>query len=136
MIRSWDRADFSVLRPQWSHPFLITPTTTFLNQLLISINLHQHEKKKNQAFLSFCSRDIADLKILQSDWLRAFWPISQEPDLFQVWDLPKNTTNNINFIYIWWLNFPINSKNPIFGPFSSFSGQKIFFQKIWPSHAL
>ena len=53
---------------------------------------------KKQAFSSFCSRDIVDLKILQSDWPRAFWSISQEID-FQVWDLRKYTVNNIKFRY-------------------------------------
>ena len=33
---------------------------------------------KNEAISSICSRKIVDLKILQSDWLRAFWPIYQE----------------------------------------------------------
>ena len=61
------------------------------------MNLHQYAK--NQAFSSFCSRDIVSLKILQSDWLRAFWPISQEPDFSQVWDLCKNTANIIKFLY-------------------------------------
>ena len=55
------------------------------------MNLHQYAK--NQAFSSFCSRDIVNLKILQSDWLRAFWPISQKPDLC------KNTANIIKFLY-------------------------------------
>ena len=31
------------------------------------------EPEKNQAFSSFCFRNILDLKILQSDWSRAFW---------------------------------------------------------------
>ena len=43
--------------------------------------------------------DIVDLKIVQSDWPRAFWPISQEADFSQVWDLCKNTTNKMNFLY-------------------------------------
>ena len=58
-----------------------------------------HQYVKNQAFSSFCSRDIVNLKILQSDWLRAFWPISQEPDFSQVWDLCKNTANITQFLY-------------------------------------
>ena len=61
------------------------------------MNLHQYAK--NQAFSSFCSRDIVNLKVLQSDWLRAFWPISQEPDFSQVWDLCKNTANIIKLLY-------------------------------------
>ena len=39
------------------------------------MNLDQYAK--NQDFLSFCSRDIVNFKILQSDWSRAFWRISQ-----------------------------------------------------------
>ena len=40
------------------------PTTMFFNQLLISMNLYQYTK--NQGFLSFCSGDTVDLKILPS----------------------------------------------------------------------
>ena len=61
------------------------------------MNLHKYAK--NEALLSFCSRDMASLKILQSDWSRAFWPISQEPEFSQVWDLCKNTANIIKFLY-------------------------------------
>ena len=61
------------------------------------MNLHQYAK--NQVFSSFCSRDIVNLKILQSDWSRAFWPISQEPEFSQVWNLCKNTANIIKFPY-------------------------------------
>ena len=46
------------------------------------MTLYQHTK--NQAFSSFCSGDIGNLKILQSDWTRAFRPISHEPDFSQV----------------------------------------------------
>ena len=48
------------------------------------MNLYQHAK--NQAFSSFRSGDIVNLKILQSHRPRAFWPISQEPDFSQVRD--------------------------------------------------
>ena len=43
------------------------------------MDLYQHAK--NEAISSICSAEIVDLKILQSDWLRAFWPVSQEQDL-------------------------------------------------------
>ena len=70
------------------------------------------------------------LKILQSDWPKAFWPKSQEPDLSQEWDLHKSTVNNINFKKTIITNFPINSENPIFGPFFThfphFWGKKNF----------
>ena len=54
---------------------------------------------KYQALSSICSTDILDLKILQSDWPRAFWSISQEQGSSQIWDLFKNTANNITFCY-------------------------------------
>ena len=57
---------------------MLTPIV--FDQRLISMNLYHHAKI--QAFSSFSSRDTVDLKILQSDWLKAFWPISQEPDFF------------------------------------------------------
>ena len=54
------------------------------------MNMYQHAK--NQALLLFCSRDIVNLKTLQS---RTFWPISQKLDFSKV----LNTKNNINFLY-------------------------------------
>ena len=56
-----------------------------------------YQLAKNQAILSFCSRDIVVLKILQSDWPRAFWPISHEPDFSKTWYLQKKIAININF---------------------------------------
>ena len=53
---------------------------TIFDQLLIFVNLYQHAK--NEAVSSIGSGQIIDLKILQSDWLRAFWPIPQEQDFF------------------------------------------------------
>ena len=40
-----------------------------------------------------------DLKILQTGCLREFWAVPQEPDFSKVWNLCKNTVNNINFLY-------------------------------------
>ena len=67
------------------------------------------------------------LKNLQSDWLRTFWPISQEPEFSQICDLYRNTANNINFHHRTnsvKINFSINPKNHVFGPFSQFWEQK------------
>ena len=52
------------------------PNQKIFNQLLIFVNFYQHAK--NEAISSICSGKIVDLKVLQSDWLRAVWPISQE----------------------------------------------------------
>ena len=73
------------------------PTPNFYDQLLIYVNLYQHVN--NQAISLICSGDIVDQKILQYDCLRAFWPISQKQKFSQIWDLSRNTANNINFHY-------------------------------------
>ena len=49
------------------------------------MNLYHHAK--NKAVSSICSGEVVDLKILQSEWLRSFRPISQEQDLSQIEDL-------------------------------------------------
>ena len=61
------------------------------------MNLYQHAN--NQTFLLFITEIPVDLKILQSDWLTAFWHISQEPDFSWKCDLYMNIVNNINFHY-------------------------------------
>ena len=58
------------------------PNQKIFNQLLIFVDFYRHAK--NEAISSICSAEIVHLKILQSDWLRAFWPIIQEQDLSQI----------------------------------------------------
>ena len=96
-IPFWDTANFSILRPQWPQPFLTIPTTIFSNHPLVSINLNQNEK--THAFSSFYFKDSVNLKIMQSDWSTAFWPLSEEPYFSQVGGLYKNTTNIIKSLY-------------------------------------
>ena len=50
------------------------PDQKNFDQLLIFVNLYHHAK--NEAVSSICSGEKGDLKILQSDWSRAFWPIN------------------------------------------------------------
>ena len=52
------------------------PIQNIFDQLLFSKNLYQHAN--NEAVSSICFGEIVDLKILQPDWLRAFWPIPQK----------------------------------------------------------
>ena len=112
-----------------------------LNQLLIFVNLYQ--RAKNEAISSICSGRIVVLKILQSDWLRAFWPISQEQDISQIRDLCRNTANNRslhdreNTVKINDQNFFKFKKpyfSPTFGTFLQFWEQKKFFRKIRLCH--
>ena len=44
---------------------------------------HVSTCKKSDYFIDFAG-DIIHLKILQSDWQRTFWPISQEQEFYQI----------------------------------------------------
>ena len=52
LIPFWDTANFSIIRPEWPHPFLTMATPIFFNQ---PFNFHYSLStcKKNQAFSSF-----------------------------------------------------------------------------------
>ena len=96
------------------------------------MNLYQNAK--NQAITSFCYKDPIDLKILKSDWLRAFLPISQKPDFSRIYHSNKNTVNNTKLHYRanaekTGNKFFENLKNPSVGPFWVIFGARIFFQK-------
>ena len=68
-------------------------TQKIFGQLLVYVNLYQHAK--NQAISLICSGDMVDLKVLQSDWLRKFWPTSQKQKFSQRWDLRWKKANNL-----------------------------------------
>ena len=65
------------------------------------------------------------LKILQSDWLRTFWPISQEPEFSQIWDLCENIANNTNFHYT---ANSVNINDKIF----QYIQKPLFLALFWP----
>ena len=75
-VHSQDAVNFRVQRPDWPHPFLTMLKQKILDQFLTFVNLYWHAK--NKVVSSICSGKMVDLQILQSDWLRAFWPLSQE----------------------------------------------------------
>ena len=58
-------------------------------KILIFVNLYQHAK--NDAVSLIYSGEMLDLKILQSEWLKAFWPISHEQHFSHIEDLHRNT---------------------------------------------
>ena len=71
---------------------------------------------------------------MQSDWLRAFWPKSQEQDFSQISDLCQNKANNKHFHYRTnsvkiGTNFSKLKKKPIFCQFPHFLEQKSFSTK-------
>ena len=128
---------FEILSTSTDHALLWPcPSRKILNHLLIYVNLYQHKKKATSLI---CSGDMVDCKIVQSDWLRTFWPISQEQKFSQIWDLYRNKANNNIFHYrtnsvkITDQIFNKNSKNPIFGPslvrFPNVFGKNVFPRK-------
>ena len=95
------------------------PIPIFFNQLLIFMNLYQHATKSGFLIILFYGHS----------WFKnpAIW-------------LAEGILAHISGIFFQNMgfvqqckNFPLNSKNFIFGPFSLFLGQKYFFQKIWLS---
>ena len=66
-------------------------------QILIFVNLYQHAK--NDAVSSICSGEMIDLKILQTEWLVAFWLLSQEQDFSRKHSIYAGTANSTNFHY-------------------------------------
>ena len=79
-----------------THIFNHDPPKTFQSACNF-VNLYQHAK--NEAVSSICSGEMLDLKILQSEWLRALWPICQEQNFSQTEGLYRNTVSNTNFHY-------------------------------------
>ena len=97
------------------------------------MNLCQHVLHgfHHQVFSSFCSRDIVDLKILQSNWPRAPWSthgisarIQQIIETFFIEQIQKKLMTFSN-------KFKKPKFWPIFGPFSPFFEANNFFKKIW-----
>ena len=61
------------------------------------MQFYQHAK--DQAISLICSGDMVDQKSLKSGCLRTFWPISQEQNFFWIWNLCRNTENDIKFYF-------------------------------------
>ena len=138
------QSNFTVLPPDWQHPFLTMLNPKISNRLLISMNFLPAWKKsdysvcsflrysqfynpqirlatpifdnaqpkkfqstlnfyefkstwKNDLVSSICSGEMVHLKLLETDWLRAFWPIAQDKTFSKRWDLHRNRVNNIRF---------------------------------------
>ena len=125
-IHFCDTSDLTVPWLKSSFLFFQTFTQIFFNQLVISMNFYQHGKNRlfyyfvweKQAILLFCSKNMVDLNILQSDCPRAFWSISQKPDFSQIWDFRGNIEKQ--------LTAKLFNE---FGPFFLFSGDKNFLVK-------
>ena len=58
------------------------PTQKYFDQLLIYVNLYQCAEKQTISLI--CSGDMVNQRMLYSDSLRTFWPISQEQKFSQI----------------------------------------------------
>ena len=74
------------------------PNQKIFNQILNFVNLHQHAKNEDVSLIS--SGEIIDLKTLESDWLRVFWPISRVQDFFPKHRICPGTQHIIKFFTI------------------------------------
>ena len=96
LTHSWDTVNFRLPQADWTYLFLRMPYQKNFYQLSIFANLYQHAK--NGAVSSICSGEIVDLKIFQSSWLIAFWPIYTSGTEFPPkWVLCRNAPNSTNF---------------------------------------
>ena len=84
-----------ILQFDWLRAFLIMPYYKLTNHLLQFLNRYLYAKNQIHSFAF--SWDIANLRILWSDWLWAFWLISRELELSHIWDLCRHKANNIKF---------------------------------------
>ena len=118
-----------VQRPDWLHPLLTMP-----NQKILTFNFCDFVSTWNNYTVSLiCSGEMVDLKILEYDLLRPFWPISQKQD-FPKYRICAGRQQIQIFIIeqIQWKLLPnicLNSKQPYFWPIFHF----FFFSKKFGS---
>ena len=67
----------------------------FSEDIVENFDVYLHAK--NKLHHSLHSWDITFQRILQFDWLTAFWPITWEPEFCQIWNRWWNINNNISF---------------------------------------
>ena len=90
-------------------------------QLVEDFDVYLHAK--NKLHHSLLSWKITFYRILQFDWLTAFWPITREPEFCQIWDWWWNINNNIGFHF---KLFPGKNNDNIFQKV-----QKTYLAAIW-----
>ena len=69
-VHFWDKVNFRVPWPDWSHPFFTVPTQKIFDQLLVFANLYQHAKKSFTS--SVHSSYTVNFRVLQPDWPHSF----------------------------------------------------------------
>ena len=74
---------------------------------------------------------MADLRVLQSDWLRASWRITQEPEFSQVWDLCMQLSFNTRIRKSNDKSFGKTLKTLIFGHFGFILPTQFFWEKYF-----
>ena len=113
-VHSWDRVTFRIQTTDWSHPFLSMPN-------------------QKTTVSSTCSGEIVDLKILESDWLRPFWLISQNKIFPHIRFVQEHRKKIFIIEQIHWkllTKFFFISKKHYFWSISPiFRAKKVFFKK-------
>ena len=85
----------NILSPENGHAYFWPSLTQIVWKIF---NLCEFSSSHRKIRLFHCYNRRCDW-ILQSDWLKTFLPISKEQTFSQMWDLCRNTANNINFHY-------------------------------------
>ena len=85
---------FDELTAFW--PITWEPEYSQIWGFILSVSFDVYLHVKNKLHHSFLSRGITFSRILQFDWLIAFWPITREPESCQIWVWWWNI-NNISF---------------------------------------
>ena len=78
-IHTWDTTNCGITTSRVATPIF---DNAFTNIFELTYNVHEFVPtcKKWSSFIIFLFGNTVDLKILQSDWPKAFWSISKEPD--------------------------------------------------------
>ena len=118
LISYWDTANF-IMWPQSRHThFWPCPPPIYFNQLFLLMNLYQHAK--NEAFSSYCSGDLVDLKSCNLIGQEHFDPYLRNQITpkycicARIQQIIYTFTTDQNQEKKYWPNFPINSKKNYF----------------------
>lgn len=98
-VHSWDTVNFRAAWTGWPHLFLNIPTPIFLINVWFVLTC-----TKSDYFIDFFC-DVADQKILQSNWMRTFGPYLRNKSFPKYGIFCRNMANNINKL------------NTVLGPF-------------------
>ena len=102
-------------------PFFLSFFFMAIQKLVNTLNFHESvSTRKKSGYLINLFWRLTQIKIAQSDWLRGFLHISQEPVFSQIWNLHRNTANDI-------VGLPLFFLSEMLGVLGEFRKKLIFF---------